>query len=168
MAPIAEAIVLALPVASPTQGEVAAAAPTPVATTPPQATATSPPPTPAEPTSLPPTEAPAEQGRVEISYINYDGQVYRSEADEYAEIRNVGGTPVNLGGWRLYAGDPGQDFWFPSYVLQPGASCRVYTNQAHPESCGFSFGRGSAVWNNGGDCGYLYDSGGVQVDSYCY
>jgi uncharacterized protein YraI len=166
-APIVEAIVLSSPAASPTQGEVAAA-PAPAATIAPQATATSPPPTQAAPTSPPPTEAPAEQGRVVISYINYDGQVFRSEADEYAEIRNIGGTPVNLGGWQLYAGDPGQVFGFPSYVLQPGASCRVYTNQAHPESCGFSFGRGSAVWNNGGDCGYLYDNSGVRVDSYCY
>ena len=36
------------------------------------------------------------------------------ESDEYAVIANVGGSPVNLGGWRLNADDTGQDFWFPA------------------------------------------------------
>jgi hypothetical protein len=71
-----------------------------------------------------------------------------------------GGAPADIGGWRLNAGDPGQDFIFPSFVLQPGQACRVYTNESHPESCDFNFGSGRAIWNNQGDCGYLYDAGG--------
>ena len=35
------------------------------------------------------------------------------ESEEYAVIANVGGSPVNLGGWRLNADDAGQDF-FPA------------------------------------------------------
>ncbi|MBM4448899.1 MAG: lamin tail domain-containing protein, partial [Chloroflexi bacterium] len=75
----------------------------------------------------------------------------------------------NLKGWRLNAGDPGQDFIFPDFNLQPGQSCRVYTNENHPESCGFSFGNSKqALWNNDGDCGYLYDAAGALVDKRCY
>jgi hypothetical protein len=103
-----------------------------------------------------------------ISHIFYDGAVPRVESDEYAEIKNVGGTPVNLAGWRLNAGDPGQDFVFPGFILQPGQSCRVYTNEHHPETCGFSFGSGKAIWNNKGDCGYLYDATGALVSERCY
>jgi hypothetical protein len=44
----------------------------------------------------------------------------------------------------------------------------VYTNEAHPESCGFNMGSGSAVWNNGGDCAYLEDSLGKEIAELCY
>jgi endonuclease YncB( thermonuclease family) len=129
---------------------------------------TQPPPTPA-PTQLPPTEPPAPApAAVQITYIYYDGQVKRVESDKYAVVRNNGGSAVNLGGWRLNAGAPGQDFWFPGVELQPGQECRVYTNESHPESCGFSFGSGQALWNNKGDCGHLYDADGAEVSTYCY
>jgi micrococcal nuclease len=105
---------------------------------------------------------------VVISNIYYDGQVSRVESDEYAIIKNTGSTEVNIGGWRLNAGNPGQDFRFPNHVLAPGAECRVYTNQLHSESCGFSFGSGQAIWNNKGDCGYLYNASGTEVSNYCY
>jgi endonuclease YncB( thermonuclease family) len=117
------------------------------------------------PTNPPPPPAP---GNVQITYIYYDGQVSQVESDEYAVVTNNGGSVVNLSGWRLNAGDPGQDFGFPSFDLQPGQSCRIYTNESHPDTCGFTFGSGSAIWNNGGDCGYLYDASGVEVSHYCY
>jgi endonuclease YncB( thermonuclease family) len=122
------------------------------------------------PTSPPPapTLPPAAPGEVKITYVYYDGVVPRVESDEYAVIKNTGGTAVNLGGWRLNAGDEGQDFWFPSYELGPGQECRVYTNESHPESGGFSFGSGKALWNNKGDCGHLYNADGVEVSTYCY
>ncbi|MCB0077223.1 MAG: lamin tail domain-containing protein [Anaerolineales bacterium] len=122
---------------------------------------------PTAPTPVPPPAA-ATTGDVRITDIAYDGIVYRVESDEYAKITNMGNSAVNLAGWRLYAGDPGQNFYFPTFLIQPGQSCRVYTNEYHPESCGFSFGRGSAIWNNDGDCGYLYDGTGAQVSQYCY
>jgi hypothetical protein len=103
-----------------------------------------------------------------IEFIFYAGIVKTVESDEYAVITNMGSSPVNLSGWRLNADDPGQDFYFPSHILNPGESCRVYTNEIHPESCGFSFGRGSAIWVNSGECGSLYDSNGSLVDEYCY
>ena len=131
-------------------------------------TATSAPVLPTDTPTPPPTKAPTAPGDVQITYIYYDGQIPRVESDEYAVIKNVGGSPVNLAGWRLNAGDPGQDFGFPDFVLQPGQECRVYTNELHPESCGFSFGSGQAIWNNEGDCGHLYDSTGAEVSTYCY
>jgi hypothetical protein len=75
--------------------------------------------------------------------------------------------PSTFAGWRLNAGDSGQDFWFPSFDLQPGQSCRVNTNEVHPGYCGFSFGSGQALWNNRGDCGHLFDAAGSEVSTYC-
>ncbi|MCB0186373.1 MAG: lamin tail domain-containing protein [Caldilineaceae bacterium] len=138
----------------------APALPTPL---PPTAT-----PVPAPPASPPQPTAPSGVAKVVIQYIYYDGQVSRVESDEYAEIANVGNAAVNIGGWRLNAGDPGQDFRFPSVDLAPGQSVRVYTNQVHPESGGFSFGSGKAIWNNKGDCGVLFDAGGQVVSERCY
>ena len=90
------------------------------------------------------------------------------EGDEYAVIKNIGGQAVNIGGWRLNAGDPGQNFYFPSFSMQPNQECRVYTDEYHPESCGFNFGSGNALWSNGGDCGYLYNGSSALVSSFCY
>lgn len=105
---------------------------------------------------------------VQITDIFFDGLVPQSESDEYAEVSNNGTGPVNLIGWRLNAGSPGQDFNFPNFVIDPGQTCRVYTNEIHPETCGFSFESGVALWLNSGDCGYLYNQAGDLVSDYCY
>lgn len=108
----------------------------------------------------------AAAARPVISYVYYDGTEARTEGDEYAVVQNAGGTEINLRGWRLNAGDRGQDFYFPSYVLKPGASVRIYTNRTIKGA--FSFGIRKAIWNNGGDCGYLSNASGKVASEYCY
>lgn len=105
---------------------------------------------------------------VVIQEIFYDGQVPQVESDEYALIANLGSAPVNLQGWRLNAGNPGQDFTFSNFTFHPGATCRIYTNELHPDTCSFSFESGSAIWNNAGDCGYLYNATSIEVSRFCY
>jgi len=114
----------------------------------------------------PPAPPPPSGMKVIIASVFYDGQEPRTEGDEYAVIRNTGSSAVNMQGYTLNAGDAGQDFIFPSFVLQPGADVRVYTNRNVPGA--FSFGSGRAICNNDGDCGYLYDSGSAEVSKYCY
>ena len=114
-----------------------------------------------------PAQSPGETSVV-ISFVFYDGLVPKVESDEYAEILNQGSKPVNVAGWRLNAGSPDQDFIFPDFVLQPGQACRVYTNEVHTETCGFSFNRTEAIWRNSGDCGYLYDAASTLISSHCY
>ena len=129
------------------------------------------PPAPAAPTEPPQPTAPpvAAPGDVVISSIRYNGDINPREPDEYAVITNRGAAVVNMSGWRLNAGEPDQNFNFPSIDLQPGASCRVYTNQVNADSCGGgTFGSDQAIWNNGGDCGYLYDATAAEVSRYCW
>ena len=105
---------------------------------------------------------------IRISDIFYDGAVPQVESDEYAVISNLGTQAVNLDGWRLNAGNPGQDFYFPDFILEPGESCRVYTDEIHDDGCGFSFHSDQAIWRNSGDCGYLRNASQILVDEYCY
>ncbi len=93
-----------------------------------------------------PTTTPT-SANIIIQSINYNGVVPVVESDEYAIITNVGGATQSIGGWRLEAGD-GEDFVFPSFDLMPNQVCRVYTNEDHPEYCGFNFGSSTAIWNN--------------------
>jgi hypothetical protein len=103
---------------------------------------------------------------VQITFIHYDGSG-SNEPDEYVSIQNQGTTAVQLQNWTLRdnAADP-HIFTFPSFTLQPGQTCNVYTNVV--TGCGFSFGSGSAIWNNTGDCAYLRNSSGSTIDTYCY
>lgn len=119
-------------------------------------------------TSTPTPEAPTAGGPVIVESIFYDGDVPDVESDEYIVLFNRGAAPVNVGGWRINAGDEGQDFWLPSSVLPAGGRIRVYTNEVHPESGGLSYGSAKPVWLNKGDCGYLYDATGSEASRFCY
>lgn len=106
---------------------------------------------------------------VVIAHVQFKGQVKRSQSDEYVELRNTGTGSADLSGYRINAGDSGQDFVFPpGTVLQSNQGLRVYTNQVHKESGGFSFGSGRALWNDDGDEALLYDPAGALVHRYGY
>ncbi len=105
-------------------------------------------------------------GNIQITYIFYNG-AGSSEPDEYVEIRNMDTIPIQVSGWTL-ADIAGHRFTFPSYVMESGKICRIYTNQVHPEWCGFSYGSGSAIWNNTGDTAYLRDGSNTLIDQYTY
>jgi len=119
------------------------------------------------PTSTPTSPPPA---ALKISCIFCDGVVPTSESDEYVQITNTGGSSADIGGWTLTdIPDGTPTFQFLSMILNVGASIRVYTNEVHPESGGFSFGRGTSIWNNSTpDEAGLYDGSGVLVSRKSY
>jgi len=126
------------------------------------------------PTSTPPTPAPTppptEVQNIQITYIFYDGQVPRVESDEYVEITNLGEQPQDLAGWVLQdISDGYPSFIFSTYILGPGESVRVYTNEYHPEWGGFSFESSRAIWNNSEpDIAALYNGQGKEVSRKSY
>jgi FlaG/FlaF family flagellin (archaellin) len=117
-----------------------------------------------------PTLPPSTTTNVKIARVFYDGLVPRTESDEYVEITNLGSESVDLKGWVLKDISEGYpSFTFPSYLLQSGKSIRVYTNEVHPEYGGFSFGRGSAIWNNSSpDTAALFNAQGQEVSRKSY
>ena len=119
--------------------------------------------TPPEPTPKP-TQPLKTTGNIVIVTIHYDG-TGSSEPDEYVEIRNDDTKSIQLNNWTL-SDTASHVFTFPSFVMEPGKVCRVYTNEYHPEWCGFSYGSGSAIWNNGGDTATLRDGNGTLIDEY--
>ncbi len=112
----------------------------------------------------------AEGRNVKITYIFYDGLVPRTESDEYVEITNLGDRAQDLAGWELEDISEGYpSFTFPSYILAPGKSIRVYTNEYHPEWGGFSFEYGRAIWHNSeSDVAVLYNREGKEISRKSY
>lgn len=120
----------------------------------------------AEPTATV-EQALAQTISISIANIFYDGSGDK-EPDEYIVIRNDSDGAVQLQGWRLHD-EANHIFRFPEFLIQPGQECRIYTNEIHTDTCGFSFGEtGSAVWNNSGDCVTLLDAQGNEVVKRCY
>ncbi len=107
---------------------------------------------------------------VQITYIFYDGLVPNIESDEYVEITNLGDQPQDLTGCVLGDISDGYPwFTFPSYILAPGKSTRVYTNEYHPEWGGFSFEYSRPIWNNTEpDVAVLYDNQDREISRRSY
>jgi competence protein ComEC len=123
------------------------------------------------PTPLPsvtpsPTVTQTGPANVKITSIYYDG-AGTAEPDEYVEIQNEDTLPVQLQGWSL-SDESNHVFNFPSYVMPPSQICRVYTNENHPEWCGFNYGSGEAIWNNSHDTATLRDGQGNPMSQYPY
>ena len=112
----------------------------------------------------------ASASNVQITHIFYDGSVFRVESDEYVEITNHGDQPQDLADWELKdISERYPSFTFSSYILAPGKSIRVYTNEYHPERGGFSFEYGRAIWNNTEpDVAVLYDKQSKEVSRKSY
>jgi hypothetical protein len=108
--------------------------------------------------------------KVYITAIRYRGAA-AGEADEYIQISNVGGAAQDMTGWRAHAVEGGADFFFSEgSVLEPGASCRFYTNQEQPDSCPGSVRVSeSGVWaDSGGAAELWYDPLALLADATRY
>ncbi|MBN1145673.1 MAG: lamin tail domain-containing protein [Anaerolineales bacterium] len=113
-----------------------------------------------------PTETLSRTGYVIISYIFFKGEKW-AEPNEFVEIHNLSDNPVQLKNWTVKNLE-NHVYVFPEYILLPGQFCRVYTNQYHSGTCGFTFNNPAPIWDDLSDCAYLKDSLGVLVDEYCY
>lgn len=105
---------------------------------------------------------------VVISDLRYLG-TGTGQPDEYVEILNRGAAPQDLTGWAVESKPTGRSFPFPpGTVIQPGQRYRVYTNETHAESGGFSFGSVAEVWRDQGGIARLIADDGFVVDQSPY
>jgi hypothetical protein len=104
---------------------------------------------------------------VQIGTIFYDGRK-SNEPDEFVEIVNKGAEPVDITDWELQDTTGNSEYKWENYVLQPGTSIRVYTNEVHTDSGGFTMGSRRPIWSNSGDIAELYDADGQLVSRYAY
>ena len=107
---------------------------------------------------------------VTISKLVYKGAVKRTQADEYIEISNLGNSPANISEWKITSAASSKQFltFPPGTILEGGKSFRIYTNEVHPETGGFSFGSKTAIWNDAGDEAKLFDTAGSNVSTLAY
>ncbi len=118
----------------------------------------------ATPTSTP-TPNPG-LGNIDITNIFYNGSG-STEPDEYVQIKNIDTHSIQLQNWTL-RDNANHVFTFPSFSIAPQQVCRIYTNMVNATYCGFSYHSSAAIWNNTGDCAYLRNFQGTEVDRYCY
>ena len=124
-------------------------------------------------TTLPSTATPSSTSApIVISDVNYDGKVPTTESDEYVVLTNTSKNPLDVSGYYLYvatSGSQGATFTFPKdSIIKPGSSVRVYTNEIHKETGGYSFGSGKAIWNNKGGLAVLRDAKGGKLGEFKY
>jgi hypothetical protein len=134
-----------------------------------QAVATAPPITPVGTASpAPPGSTNAQfNGAVQITSVNYDG-VKSREPDEYIEITNEGTQPVEITDWTLQDPTGRDEYKWEGYTMKPGEKIRVYTNEVHKDTGGFTFGSGNALWPNSGGIVELYDADHQLVSRSTY
>jgi hypothetical protein len=115
---------------------------------------------------LPPTATLANVGKVDITTIRYWGVGWQ-DPNEFIEIHNISGYPIQMQGWKL-RNQKGQTYIFPDFILQTNQYCQIFTNWYEEGSCGLSFDHPAQIWDDEGDCAYLYDAQDTLIDQYCY
>lgn len=115
---------------------------------------------------------PATAGDLQITFIEYDapGNDHENLNGEWVEITNRGTATETMSSWVLKDESASHRYTFPSgFTLDAGSSVRVFTG------CGSDTSRSlywcndaGAVWNNGGDTGFLLDPSGNLVDRFGY
>lgn len=143
-----------------------AAIPSPAETPTPEAT-------PPALTDIPPPEMSGNiiTGPIAITTIRYLGDPNINEADEFVEITNQSGGPIDLSNWTLRAVSTNRVYTFSNgMIMFPGDTCRVYTSSPVAfGTCGtLMFGADAPVWSNSGDVAELRDGNGVLVSRWVY
>ena len=135
-----------------------------------QAAATAPAVTPEATATMPPAGNAKVQDNntVQITALNADGKKGSAEPDEYVEITNKGTESVDITDWVLQDEGARNEYKWDAYTMKPGERIRVYTNETHPESGGFSFGSARSIWANSGDVAQLFDVDKLLVSRYAY
>ncbi len=125
-------------------------------------------------TKAAPKEAKAAPTGVSISIaeINFDGKVPKTESDEYVVIQNSSKNTIDVSGYIVYpatTGNQGSTFSFPKgSTIKPNSSVRIYTNEIHKETGGYSWGSGRALWSNSGGLAVLKDDKGTKLGEFKY
>lgn len=86
--------------------------------------------------------------------------------EEYICLVNRGDAPVELKGWKVHDEGRNSEYTFRALTLAPGATVKLRTGKGENGPADVYWGKGQAVWNNGGDTVYLYDAAGAMIDQW--
>lgn len=104
--------------------------------------------------------------RVQIVEVQEDpvGPDWRGE---YVELTCHALDPIDMTAWSL-SDTAGHAYTFPSFVLNPEATLRLWTGPGTDDAENLHMGRRRAVWNNNRDTALLLDASGMQIDQFAY
>lgn len=86
---------------------------------------------------------------------------------EVVQLQNFGTLAEDLSSWTLFD-EVNTTFTFPAFTLEPGATVSIWVTSGVDDVSNLYWGRGSAVWNNGGDTVNLHNSVSELIDSCSY
>ncbi|MDV7348732.1 lamin tail domain-containing protein [Halorubrum distributum] len=87
--------------------------------------------------------------------------------DEYVSFVNQGDETVDLDGY-VVDDEVDNSYTFSGVSADPGATITLYTGSGNDTDDTVYWGRGSPVWNNGGDTVFVTDPDGNTVVEYSY
>ncbi|WP_148416322.1 lamin tail domain-containing protein [Haloferax sp. KTX1] len=88
--------------------------------------------------------------------------------EEYVTLRNDGDATIDLSGWTVSDAAGATYTFAEGSELNPGASLTLHTGSGTDTDEDVYWGRGGAVWNNGGDTVTVRNAAGTEVLSYTY
>ncbi|MDJ0511171.1 MAG: lamin tail domain-containing protein [Crocosphaera sp.] len=104
--------------------------------------------------------------KVEISDLFYEAKDSQ-KADQYVEITNSGTIAADISSWKIKSSAKNRTYFFPvGTTLEAGQSIKLYNDEHHAESGGFSFYSEWGVWKNKGDTATLVDAEGNEVSTF--
>jgi micrococcal nuclease len=111
------------------------------------------------------------QGNVSVAahccQFDAPGNDHDNLGEEYVCLVNTGAAPVDLSGWCV-KDEKDHTFCFSAFTLAAGAVVRVHTGAGADSGSDVFWNHDGAVWNNGGDTVYVYDSTGALVCRFGY
>jgi micrococcal nuclease len=83
--------------------------------------------------------------------------------DEYVTLRNAGNEALDLSGWTV-SDAAAHTYTFPEGAeIAPNGTLTLHTGSGEDGDGHYYWGRGSAVWNNGGDTVTVRNANGSVV-----
>lgn len=102
------------------------------------------------------------------SQFNSPGNDNDNKNEEYVCLANLGSRAVDLSGWSV-KDQYGWTYYFPAYTLNEGSRVKIRTGCGNDSEQDLFWCKDeTAVWNNDGDCVFLFDADEQLVAEYCY
>lgn len=107
---------------------------------------------------------------ITIYFVNYnaEGNDNINLNGEWVEIHNTGDQDIDMTGWKLLD-ESRHCFDFPyGFELKAGQSVKIFTGSGENTAFELYWGCSKPVWTNDGDCAFLVDNQGNEVDIRCW
>ena len=86
---------------------------------------------------------------------------------EEVTIQNTGDEDKHISGWRLSDSGSDNSYIFPQYTIIAGASVTITPDMNSTEENILIWQTGDEIWDDSGDCAFLYDAKGNPVSEFC-